>query len=70
MKITAFNLNNVNSRLSNLLGWLREAKPDIVCLQELKAADTEFPAGAIRQTGYHAAWRGEKCWNGVVILAR
>jgi exodeoxyribonuclease III len=70
MKIASFNINDINGRLSNLLGWLREAEPDIVCLQELKAADTEFPAGAIRQAGYHAAWRGEKRWNGVAIHAR
>jgi exodeoxyribonuclease III len=70
MKIASFNINNINRRLANLLGWLREAEPDIVCLQELKAADTEFPADAIRQAGYHAVWRGEKRWNGVGILAR
>ena len=70
MKIASFNINNINRRLANLLSWLREAEPDIVCLQELKAADTEFPADAIRQAGYHAVWRGEKRWNGVAILAR
>jgi exonuclease III len=43
-KIASFNINNINLRLSNLLGWLREAEPDIMCLQELKATDTEFPA--------------------------
>ena len=52
------------------MNWLREAEPDIVCLQELKAADTEFPAEAIRQAGYHAVCRGERRWNGVAILAR
>ena len=70
MKIASFNINNINRRLANLLNWLREAAPDIVCLQELKAADTEFPADVIRQAGYHAVWRGEKRWNGVAILAR
>jgi exodeoxyribonuclease-3 len=70
MKIASFNINNINRRLANLLNWLREAAPDIVCLQELKAADTEFPTEAIRRAGYHAAWRGEKRWNGVAILAR
>jgi exodeoxyribonuclease-3 len=70
MKIASFNINNINRRLSNLLDWLREAEPDIVCLQELKAADTEFPAGAIRRAGYHAVHRGERSWNGVAILAR
>jgi exodeoxyribonuclease III len=70
MKIASFNINDINSRLTNLLNWLREAEPDIVCLQELKAADAEFPAEAIRQAGYHAVCRGEKRWNGVAILAR
>ena len=55
MKIATFNINNVNKRLANLLGWLRAAKPDVVCLQELKAADREFPAAAIRDGGL---WRG------------
>jgi exodeoxyribonuclease III len=70
MKIASFNTNNINRRLTNLLNWLREAEPDIVCLQEIKAADAEFPAEAIRRAGYHAVWRGEKRWNGMAILAR
>jgi exodeoxyribonuclease III len=70
MKIASFNINDINRRLSNLLDWLREAEPDIVCLQELKASDSEFPAEAIGQAGYHAVCRGEKRWNGVAILAR
>ncbi|MBS0529568.1 MAG: exodeoxyribonuclease III, partial [Proteobacteria bacterium] len=60
----------INRRLPNLLQWLRASKPDIVCLQELKAADTDFPAAAIRNVGYNAVWRGQKTWNGVAILAR
>jgi exodeoxyribonuclease-3 len=70
MKIATFNINNVRKRLPNLLAWLRNAKPDIVCLQELKSTDAEFPAEAIRQAGYQAVWRGQKSWNGVAILAR
>ena len=70
MKIATFNINNVNRRLPNLLRWLRAAKPDIVCLQELKCLDAEFPAQAIEHAGYGAVWRGEKAWNGVAILAR
>jgi exodeoxyribonuclease-3 len=70
MKIATFNINNVNTRLTNLLAWLRAAKPDVVCLQELKAADREFPKGAIEKAGYGAVWRGQKSWNGVAILAR
>lgn len=70
MKIATFNVNNVNRRLPNLLAWLAEAEPDIVCLQELKATDRMFPRSAIEQAGYGAAWRGQSAWNGVAILAR
>lgn len=70
MKIATFNINNVNKRLANLLAWLDDAKPDIVCLQELKCEDTAFPAAAIADAGYGAVWRGQKTWHGVAILAR
>jgi exodeoxyribonuclease-3 len=70
MKIATFNINNVRRRLPNLLAWLAEAKPDVVCLQELKTADRDFPEAAIREAGYGAVWRGQKTWNGVAILAR
>ena len=51
MKIATFNINNINKRLANLLNWLKAARPDVVCLQELKAADSDFPEGAIRSRG-------------------
>jgi exodeoxyribonuclease-3 len=70
VRIATFNINNVNKRLTNLLDWLKAAKPDVVCLQELKAADTQFPRAEIEKAGYRATWRGEKSWNGVAILAR
>jgi exodeoxyribonuclease-3 len=70
MKLATFNINNVNKRLPNLLAWLKSAKPDVVCLQELKAAQDAFPIGAIEDAGYSAAWVGEKTWNGVAILSR
>ena len=70
MKIATFNINNVNKRLVNLLDWLRTFRADVVCLQELKAADAEFPKAAFEKEGYGAVWRGEKSWNGVAILAR
>ena len=70
MKIASFNINNVNKRLPNLLAWLRAAKPDVVCLQELKAAERDFPKAAIEKAGYGAVWRGQKTWNGVAILGR
>jgi len=70
MKIASFNINNINRRLPNLLQWLGAAKPDIVCLQELKSSDADFPRSAIAKAGYGAVWRGQKTWNGVAILAR
>ena len=70
MKIASFNINNVRRRLPNLLDWLKRAKPDVACLQELKAADREFPAEALRKAGYEPVWRAQKTWNGVAILAR
>jgi exodeoxyribonuclease III len=70
MKIATFNINNVNRRLKNLLDWLEAAEPDVVCLQELKATDSQFPRGAIEAAGYGAVWRGQSAWNGVAILAR
>ena len=70
MKITTFNINNIKRRLRNLLDWLRAAEPDVVCLQELKATDAEFPITEIQRAGYEAVWRGQKSWNGVAILAR
>ncbi len=70
MKIATFNINNINRRLPNLLAWLKAAKPDIVCLQELKCTDSEFPEAAVARAGYRAAWRGQRTWNGVAILTR
>jgi len=70
MKIATFNVNGVNGRLPVLLRWLVEATPDVVCLQELKAAPEKFPEAAIRAAGYGTIWQGQKSWNGVAILAR
>src|SRR3984885_12628374 len=70
VKIATFNINNINKRLENLLAWLSQAAPDVVCLQELKAAQETFPADALRSLGYEAVWQGERSWNGVAILAR
>ena len=70
MKIATFSINNVNKRLANLAAWLRQARPDVACLQELKATDSDFPFVAIKKAGYGAVWCGEKSWNGVAILGR
>lgn len=70
MKIATFNINNINRRLSNLVAWLKSARPDIVCLQELKCETNAFPAASIQQAGYHAVWHGQRTWNGVAILSK
>ena len=70
MKVATFNINNINKRLRNLLNWLEASKPDVVCLQELKSAQADFPAEALRKIGYGAVWSGQRSWNGVAILAR
>lgn len=70
MKVATFNVNNINKRLPLLLAWLKKAKPDIVCLQELKCEPSTFPDAALRRAGYGAAWESERSWNGVAILAR
>ncbi|WP_316831856.1 exodeoxyribonuclease III [Pedobacter aquatilis] len=70
MKIATYNVNGVNGRLPVLLRWLEETRPDVVCLQELKAPDEKFPLEAINNAGYNAIWHGQKSWNGVAILAR
>ncbi len=69
LRIATFNINNVNRRLTNLLGWLESSRPDVVCLQELKSTDDAFPEAALRAAGYHAIWRGQRTYNGVAILA-
>jgi exodeoxyribonuclease-3 len=70
MRIATYNVSCINGRLPLLLGWLKAAEPDIVCLQELKAPDDKFLQAAIRAVGYGAVWHGKKSWNGVAILAR
>src|SRR5208283_1884027 len=70
MRIATFNINNIMRRLPNLLDWLNASEPDVVCLQELKCSERDFPASPIKEAGYSAVWCGEKTWNGVAILAR
>jgi exodeoxyribonuclease-3 len=70
MKIATFNVNGINSRLPALLRWLDETRPDVACLQELKAPQEKFPEMDIRAAGYAPIWHGQKSWNGVAILTR
>jgi exodeoxyribonuclease III len=70
MKIVTYNVNSINARLPNVLRWLGETTPDVVCFQELKAPQEKFPEAAIRDAGYGVIWHGQKSYNGVAILAR
>lgn len=70
MRIATYNINGVNGHLPILQRWLEETKPDVACLQELKAPQEKFPLDAISELGYHAIWHGQKSWNGVAILSR
>lgn len=70
MRIATFNINGINTRLPNLLAWLDETRPDVACLQELKAASGRFPEAALRDIGYDCVWAGEARWNGVAIASR
>jgi bifunctional non-homologous end joining protein LigD len=70
MKIATYNINGINGRLPVLIKWLKEAQPDVVCLQELKCESSRFPESALTEAGYHAIWKGEKSWNGVAVLSK
>ena len=70
MRIASWNINSLRKREERLLLWLREASPDIVCLQETKCTDEQFPAAPLRDAGYAAVFHGQKSYNGVAILAK
>ncbi len=70
MKIATWNVNSVRARQERLLAWLKKAQPDVLCLQELKCVDDDFPMEAVRELGYHASVHGQKTYNGVAILAK
>jgi exodeoxyribonuclease-3 len=70
LKIATYNINGINGRLDNLLRWLSEAGPDVVCLQELKCEDSRFPERKLLEAGYNSIWHGQKSWNGVAILSK
>ena len=70
MKIATWNINGVKARIDNLLHWLTESQPDIVCLQEIKTVDEGFPRLEIEALGYHVETHGQKGFNGVAILSK
>ena len=70
MRIATFNCNSIRSRLDIVLGWLADHAPDVLCLQETKVQDAEFPLDAFRLAGWHVAFKGEKSYNGVAIVSK
>jgi len=70
MKIASFNVNGVNGRLTRIVEWLEETRPDIACLQEIKTGNASFPVSAFEAIGYGAIWHGQPKHHGVAILAR
>jgi exodeoxyribonuclease III len=70
MKIASWNINSLRKRQDRLFAWLEAKQPDIVCLQETKCPDEQFPALALQAGGYRSANHGEKSYNGVAILAK
>lgn len=70
MKLATWNVNSIRVRLPQVLAWLKQENPDVLCLQETKITDEEFPAAAFHDAGYHAAYAGQKTYNGVATLSR
>ncbi len=70
MKIASWNINSLRRRQERFLGWLASTKPDVVCLQETKCTDDQFPVLDLKAAGYHSAFHGQKSYNGVAIISK
>ncbi|MEA2748958.1 MAG: exodeoxyribonuclease [Myxococcales bacterium] len=70
MLLATWNVNGIRARSQRLAEWLAERQPDVVCLQELKIAEAEFPHLELRASGYHAVVSGQQSWNGVAVIAK
>jgi len=70
MRVASWNINSLRKRQDRLFAWLEANKPDIVCLQETKCRDEQFPVLALQAAGYHSVYHGEKSYNGVAILSK
>jgi exodeoxyribonuclease-3 len=70
MKIATWNVNSVKARIDTVTRWLKDAAPDVVCLQEIKCVDDAFPRGAFEDLGYNCVVHGQKTYNGVAILSK
>jgi exodeoxyribonuclease III len=70
VKLATWNINSIRVRLPQVLDWLKRENPDVLCLQETKVIDTEFPTEEFRQAGYHSVYTGQKTYNGVATFSR
>jgi exodeoxyribonuclease-3 len=70
MRVVSWNINSLRKRQERLLAWLSDTQPDVVCLQETKCTDEQFPIDALRAAGYHSVFHGQKSYNGVAILSK
>jgi exodeoxyribonuclease-3 len=70
MKVATWNVNSIRARGQHVIDWLDAARPDVLCLQELKATEDDFPYDEVRECGYEAAVLGQKTYNGVAIVSR
>jgi exodeoxyribonuclease III len=70
MRVATWNINSVRRHLPLLLDWLAANQPDVLCLQETKVQDDDFPAYVFRDVGYYSSFRGMKGYNGVATLSR
>ena len=70
VKVATFNANSIRSRLEQVLGWLQREAPDVLCIQETKVQDAEFPRDSFVDIGYHVVFRGQKAHAGVAIASR
>jgi exodeoxyribonuclease-3 len=70
MKVASFNVNSLRARLPIVLQWLSEHQPDVLCVQETKVQDADFPVGAFDNSGYEFVFKGQKSYNGVAIFRK
>src|SRR5437762_12471121 len=70
MKVASWNINSLRKRQERLLDWLAKEEPDVVCLQETKCSDDQFPELALSAAGYRCIFHGQKSYNGVAILSQ
>ncbi|MHB8744373.1 MAG: exodeoxyribonuclease III [Sulfuricaulis sp.] len=70
MKIATWNVNSIRVRIPQVLEWLKHERPDVLCLQETKITDEDFPAVAFQEAGYQSVYAGQKTYNGVATLSR